>query len=75
MMGKRKVEEPGLDYRQGETFHNVCHWALAPNQWVLGTKRPGSEPDHSPKSSAELENGEDMPPHPQYVIMVWCLIN
>jgi hypothetical protein len=27
-----------------------------PIQWVRGVKRPGREADHSPSSSAELEN-------------------
>jgi hypothetical protein len=32
--------------------------------WTTGVKRPGSEADHSPPSSAEVKNGGAMPPLP-----------
>jgi hypothetical protein len=59
----------GLDYRGFESrqglgiflFTTVSRPALGPTQWVpgalyLGVKRPGSEADHSPPSSAEVKN-------------------
>jgi hypothetical protein len=35
-----------------------------------GVKRPGREADHSPPSSADVENGGAISP-PLYVIVVW----
>jgi hypothetical protein len=45
-----------------------------PIQWVpgaisLGVKRPGSEDDHSPPTSAEVKKT------PPYTFMAWCLIS
>jgi hypothetical protein len=54
-------------------FSAASRPALGPNlplvQWVLGAfslwvKRPGSEADHSPPSSAEVKNGGVIPPLP-----------
>jgi hypothetical protein len=39
-----------------------------------GVKRPGNEADHSPPSNAEVNMRGAIPPLPQYVFMVWCLI-
>jgi hypothetical protein len=33
-------------------------------QWVPGVKRPGREGDHSSTSSADVKNGEAIPPLP-----------
>jgi hypothetical protein len=41
--------------------------ALGPAQpirWVPGVKRPGSEADHSPPTSAEVKSGGAIPPLP-----------
>jgi hypothetical protein len=52
-------------------FSTASRSALGPNQppvqWVSGAvspevKRPGLEADHSPPSSAEVKNGEAIPP-------------
>jgi hypothetical protein len=39
----------------------------------LGVKRPGREADHSPPSSAEV-NECSYTSTPQYAFMVWCLV-
>jgi hypothetical protein len=51
-----------------------------PIQWVLGAlslgvKRPGSEADYSPPSSAEVKNAWSYTSTPpKYVFMAWCLV-
>jgi hypothetical protein len=40
----------------------------------LGVKRPVREADHSPASSAEVNNAWCYTSTPQYVLMVWCLV-
>jgi hypothetical protein len=40
----------------------------------LGVKRPGSETDHSPPSSAEIKNTWSYTSTPQYAFMAWCLV-
>jgi len=39
-----------------------------------GVRRQGREPDHSPKSIAEVKNAEWWTSTPPYVFMWWCLI-
>jgi hypothetical protein len=39
-----------------------------------GVKRPEREADHSPPSSAEVENAWSYTSTPQYVFKAWCLI-
>jgi hypothetical protein len=64
-------------------FDTVSRPALGltqpPIQWVpgalsLGVYRPGREADHSPPSSAEVNECVDLYLHPQYVCMAWCLV-
>jgi hypothetical protein len=50
-----------------------------PIQWVtgvspLGVKRPGRETDHSPPSSAEVNNSWSCTSTPQYAFMAWCSV-
>jgi hypothetical protein len=50
-----------------------------PIQWVpgalyLGLKRPGSEADHLPPSSAGVKNVWSYAPTPQYAFVVWCSV-
>jgi hypothetical protein len=71
----------GFESRQGLgifLFATASRTALGPThppvQWVpaalsLGVKRPGREADHSPPSSAEVENAWSYIPTPQYVFM------
>jgi hypothetical protein len=40
----------------------------------LGEKRPGREADHSPPSSAEVNNAWSYTSTPQYIFMAWCLV-
>jgi hypothetical protein len=40
----------------------------------LKVKRPKSEADHSPPSSAEIKNAWSYTSIPQYVFMAWCLV-
>jgi len=57
---------------------SVAHPASCPmgtGGSYLGVKRPGHEADHSPPSSAEVINAWSYLSTPQYVIMVWCVVN
>jgi hypothetical protein len=47
---------------------------LVPGALSLGVKRPGREADHSPPSSAEVEECVELYLHSQYVFMAWCLV-
>jgi hypothetical protein len=40
----------------------------------MEVKRPECEADHSPSSSAEVENVWSYTYTPQYVYMAWCLV-
>jgi hypothetical protein len=42
--------------------------------FFLGIKRSGREANHSPPSSAEINNAWKCTSTPQYVFMVWCLV-
>jgi hypothetical protein len=76
----------GFDSRRGLgifLFTTVPTTAMEPTQlpvqWVpgalsRGVKRPGREADHSPPSSAEVNNVWSYTSTPQYVFMAWCLI-
>jgi len=66
-----------------DNFTTVSSPALGPLQppirWVpgslsLGLKRPGSEADQSPPSSAEVKNVWSYTSAPQYAFMEWCLV-
>jgi hypothetical protein len=70
-------------YSYRSLFTTVSRPALGPTQspiqWVpgalsLGVKRPGREADHSPPSSAEVNNARSYTSTPQYVFMAWCLV-
>jgi hypothetical protein len=55
--------------RDFSLFHGVqtdsgAHPASYPMALSLGVKRPESEADHSPPSSAEVKNGTAIPPLP-----------
>jgi len=61
----------------------VSRTVLAPTQppiqWVPGglslqVKRPGREADHSPPSSAEVNNACSYSSNPQNVFMTWRLV-
>jgi hypothetical protein len=68
---------PGLDSRQGEeifryfpAFRLALQSTPTPIQLIagalsLGVKRPGTETDHSPPSSAKVKNGKAIPPIPR----------
>jgi hypothetical protein len=50
-----------------------------PIQWglgafSLGVKRPGSEADHSPPSSAEAKNAWSFTSIPQQSFIAWCSV-
>jgi hypothetical protein len=50
-----------------------------PIQWVPGSlslvvKRPGREADHSPPSSAEVNNVWSYTSSPQYALTAWCSV-
>jgi hypothetical protein len=59
-------------------FVTMSKLALAPIhlpiQWVPGVKQLGLEADHSPPSSAIVENVWSYISTPSYVFMVWCVI-
>jgi len=69
---------PGRDWEYFLFATDVPRPALGPNQppiqWVPGAlslrvKRPGSEADHSPPSSAEVKNAWSYTFNPQYAFM------
>jgi hypothetical protein len=76
----------GFDSRRGLgifLFTTVSRTALGPTQpptqWVPGAlsleiKRPVREADHSPQSSAEVNNAWSYTSIPPYVFMAWCLV-
>jgi len=47
---------------------------LVPGALSLGIKRSGREADHSPPSTAEVENTWSYTSIPQYVFIAWCLV-
>jgi hypothetical protein len=49
-------------------------WVRVPGALSLGVKRPRSEADQSPPSSAEVKNAWSYNSTPQYVFMEWCLV-
>jgi hypothetical protein len=78
-----RAGRPGFDSRPGQEIFLFSTGsrpdlgpAQPPIQWVTvalspEVKRSGREADHSPPPSAEVKNGEAIPPLPQ----TWCLIN
>jgi hypothetical protein len=64
---------PGFAIRQDIPFSSSSRPALAPTQppiyWVPGAKRPGSEADHSPPTSAEVKNTWIYTSTPPYAFM------
>jgi hypothetical protein len=76
----------GFDSRRGLRiflFTTASRTALGPTQpplqWVpgalsLGVKRPGSEADHSPPSSAEIKNERSYTSTPPTRFTAWCLV-
>jgi hypothetical protein len=60
-------------------FRTVLGPSEPPIQWIPGAlslvvKRPEREADHSPPSSAEVENAWSYISTPQYVFIAWCLV-
>jgi hypothetical protein len=63
---------PEIDSRQRQQvflYSRASKPALGPIEWFMRVlspveKRPGREDDHSPPSSAEVDNGRDIPPIP-----------
>jgi hypothetical protein len=76
----------GFDSRQGQgilLFATASRPTLGPThpsiQWVLGAlspgvKRPGREADHSPHSSAEVQNAWSHTSTHPYVFVAWYLV-
>jgi hypothetical protein len=76
---ERRAGRPGFRFPARERkflFFTVFRPVLGPTQppiqWVPGAlspgaKRPGREPDHSPPTSAEINNGGAIPPLPHTV--------
>jgi hypothetical protein len=80
-----RAGRPSFDSRKEQRFLLFAAYrpALGPTQphiqWVpvalfLWIKRPGREADHSPSSSAEVENAWSYTSTHPYVFMVWCLV-
>jgi hypothetical protein len=76
-------DDLGFESRQGLGIFLVSRPALGPTrpaiQWILEglylrVKRPGSEADNSPPSSAKVKNAWSYTSTPQYVFMAWCLV-
>jgi hypothetical protein len=64
-------------------FTTVSRMALGstqpPIQWIpgalsLGVKQLGHEADHSPPSSAKVNNSWSYTSTPQYIFVAWCLV-
>jgi hypothetical protein len=60
-------------------FRTALGSTQPPIQWVpgalsVGVKRPAHEADHSPPSSAEIEECVELYLHSQYAFMAWCLV-
>jgi hypothetical protein len=80
------LDDRGFESRQGMgifPFTTASRPALGPAQspiqWIpgdlsLGVRRPGSEADHSPPSSAKFKNAWSYTYAPQYAFMAWCLV-
>jgi hypothetical protein len=49
-------------------------YPMGSEAFIPGLKRPGCEADHSPSSSAEINNAWSYTSIPQYVFTVWYLI-
>jgi hypothetical protein len=54
---------------------NTASYPMGTRDSFSGVKRPGREANHSPPSSAEFKNAWSYTSTPQYVFMVWCLVN
>jgi hypothetical protein len=64
-----------LHYRvQTDSGAYPASYPMVPGARPLGAKRPGREDDHSPPSSAEVENACSYTSTTQYVIMAWCSV-
>jgi hypothetical protein len=59
------VPRPAL----GQTQHSMQG---VPGALSLGIKRPGREADHSPPTSAEVEEWVEYTSIHQYAFMAWC---
>jgi hypothetical protein len=68
-----RAGRPAFGSRQGEEFSlllstqtgsgaHPASYPMGTGGAVPGVKRPGREADHSPPSSAEVKNGETIPP-------------
>jgi hypothetical protein len=65
--------EPGISLFT-TAYRTTLGSTQPPLQCILGVKWPGCEADHSPPSSAEVKNAWSCTSTPQYVFMVWCLV-
>jgi len=81
-----RAGRPGIDPWQGGRrdivlFATLSKPAVGPTQPPLqlvpggsGVKRPRSESDHTPTSSAKTNDEWSYTSTPQYVFMAWCLV-
>jgi hypothetical protein len=74
------MEQSGLEiFLLMPTFRPVLGPTQPPIQWVpgvlsLGVKWLGCEADHSPPSSAEINNAWSNTSTPQYTFIAWCSV-
>jgi hypothetical protein len=56
------------------TFIRIYIVRMVPWGFSLGVNRPWREADHSPPSSAKVNNEWSCTSSPPYVFMAWCLV-
>jgi hypothetical protein len=62
------------DFQSGSGAHPISYTMCIAGWFRGGLKRPRREFDHSPPSSAEVNNGGAIPPLP-HTSSAWCLIH
>ena len=67
----RDISRPQSIYA-GPGFH-LCHWLMGTGAILVCLKRPWSEDDQSPSSSAEVKNAWRYTSSRPYIFFRWCL--
>jgi hypothetical protein len=70
----RATHFTSLDTVQTDSVAHVVFCTMGVGANSPGVKLPGRKADHSPPSSADVENG-GVVSNCKYVFIAWCLIN